>query len=97
MIFVVLLLFGLVGTPDITPAAYLLTAVISVGFLVFLFALNIFPTFWPGAFSWLRDPAIQALLIVLLVMGLVAYFVIGTGPGEPTPKKLKRWVGTKVE
>jgi hypothetical protein len=45
--------------------------------------MAVIPGFFP-TFYWLSDPSIQALVIILLIMGLVGWFVIrepGTGGG----------------
>jgi NADH:ubiquinone oxidoreductase subunit 3 (subunit A) len=92
-VFVIMMLLGFAGASE-KSALQLLIAAIGVGLLVFLFALNIFPTFFPSGFYWLADPTIQALLFVLLIMGLVVYWVMKPEPkpGEDLPTTLKAWM-----
>ncbi len=88
----IILLLGLSGTT--IPNTLLWTiALVGVGFLVFIILVAMVPGFMP-AFGFLSDPTIQALLIVLLTMGLVAYFIVR----EPTSQKkwkdvLTEWLG----
>jgi len=62
--------------------------------LVVLFLMNMFP-YWLPTSGWLRDPAIQALIVVLLTMGLVGWWVIRPEGGEKMEKTMKRWMLTK--
>lgn len=95
-VFVVLLLLGLAG--GAIPSMMVLTiALVAGGFLVMIFGMNMFPT-WLPTFDFLRDPAIQALIIVLLTMGLVGYWVIRPEPTPPVPGEegwFKKWVTTR--
>jgi len=90
-VFVIMLLLGIAGAGE-TSAMQLLVAFIGVCLLVFLFLLNIFPTFFPAGFYWLSDPTIQALLFVLLIMALVIYWVMKPAGGQPVPQRLKEWM-----
>jgi len=95
-LFAVILLFGLVGGRDdeekfITPALQLLIGIVSVGALVLLIVMNSFPQLLP-AFGFLRDPSTQALLIVLLVMGLVGYFVMREDKPSKFHKTIRTWM-----
>ena len=75
----VILLLGLAGGE--IPSFMLWTvALVALGFLIVMIFMAITPGFWP-TFNFLRDPSIQALIIILLVMGLVGFFVIR----EPKP------------
>jgi hypothetical protein len=91
-VFVIILLLGFAGASE-KNALQLLIAAIGVGLLVFLFIMNLFPTFFP-TFGWLMDPTIQALLFVLLIMALVVYWVMKpeSKPGESVPKTLRKWM-----
>jgi len=90
--FLVMLMLGFAGAGD-KSLMQLVIAAIGVGLLVFIFATNIFPDFFPY-FDFLKDPSIQALLIVLLTMGLVGYWVIRPeGPAIET--RVKEWMLTK--
>jgi len=87
--FLVLLLLGFAGAEK-SSLFQLVIAAVGVGLLVFIFATNIFPDLFPY-FDFLKDPNIQALLIVLLTMGLVGYWVIR--PEGPTMKeRVKDWM-----
>jgi hypothetical protein len=95
-IFAVILLLGLAG--GAIPNALVLTiALVAGGFLLVIFGMNMFPA-WIPAWGFLRDPAIQALIVVLLTMGLVGWWIIRP---EPTPRApgeegwFKRWVTTR--
>jgi hypothetical protein len=93
--FVIIMLLGFAGAQE-KNALQLLIAAIGVGLLVFLFTLNIFPTFFPTGFYWLADPTIQALLFVLLIMALVVYWVMKpSGTGKSVPENLKEWMLVK--
>ena len=91
----VVLLLGLAGgkIPSLVSG---LVAVIAVGILLIIISLAVFPGFFP---SWyfLRDARMQALLIILLVMGLIGWFVIrGPSTGTAATKfgeTLKEWFG----
>jgi hypothetical protein len=92
-VFVVLLLLGLAGG-TIPNIMVLTVALIAGGFLVVVFLMNMFPA-WLPTWGFLRDPAIQALIVVLLTMGLVGYWIVRP---EPTPLAagekgwFKRWM-----
>jgi len=96
-LFAVILLFGLAGERDtttgafITPALQLLIGIVSVGALVVLVIMNSFPQLLP-AFGFLRDPSTQALLIVLLVMGLVGYFVMREDKPSKAHETIRKWM-----
>jgi hypothetical protein len=91
-VFVIMMLLGFAGAGE-KSALQLLIAAVGVGLLVFLFILNIFPTFFPSGFYWLADPTIQALLFVLLIMALVVYWVMKpSGTGKTVPENLKEWM-----
>ena len=89
----VVLLLGLAGgsIPNLLLWAI---ALFAVGLLVFVILMAMIPGYWP-TFDFLRDPAIQALIIILLVLGLVGYFVIREPGGEQGfANWLGVWVGT---
>ncbi len=91
---VVILLLGLAGA-HIPSALQLLVAFVAVAFLIIIFLMNMFTGFFP-TFYFLRDPAVQALIIVLLTMGLVGYWIIRPEKKEELPKTLSRWMMEKV-
>ena len=89
----VILLLGLAGG-EIPSLLLWAIALVALGFLIVMMLMAMIPGFLP-TFDFLRDPSIQALIIILLVMGLVGFFVIRE---EPTEGKgfgdwLKRWMG----
>jgi len=97
-VLLMLLLLGLTGA-TIPNALTWLIAVIGAVILGFVFLTTAFKDFMP-ALTGLRNPAFQALIIVVLVIGLVGYFVIKPeGPVDPSdkglPGTLKKWVGTR--
>ncbi len=92
-VFVVLLLLGLAGA-GMPSMMQMFVAVAAVGVLVVLFLMNMFP-YWLPTSTWLRDPAIQALIVVLLTMGLVGWWVIRPEGGEKMEVAMKRWMLTK--
>jgi len=87
-ILVVILLLGLAGA-EIPSTFQWLIALVAIGILLFIILMTVIPGFFP-TFDFLRDPSMQALLIILLVMGLVGFFVIR----EPGGGGLKEWLDT---
>jgi hypothetical protein len=94
-ILAVVLLFGIVGTPgsDKFPALQLLIGMIAAGVLIVRFLMDIFPEFFPSSFSFLRDPAIQAVIIVIGVMAFVIYFAFKPAGTEKTHETVRKWMG----
>src|SRR5574341_1410137 len=90
--FLVMLMLGFAGANE-KSLMQLVIAAMGVGLLVFIFATNIFPDFFPY-FDFLKDPSIQALLIVLLTMGLVGYWVIRP-EGPKIEQRVKEWMLTR--
>ncbi len=88
----VILLLGLAGT-KIPNFVIWAIALVALGFLLFVIFMAIIPGWFP-AFDFLRDPAIQALIIILLVIGLVGFFLTReeTGGGGATAWMTK-WLG----
>jgi hypothetical protein len=91
-------LFGIVSVPkdDKFPALQLLIGMIAAGVLVVKFLMDIFPEFFPSSFNFLRDPAIQAVIIVIGVMSFVIYFAFKPPGTEPTHSWARRWMEEKV-
>ncbi len=89
----VILLLGLAGG---TIPSLLLWAIalVALGFLIVMILMAMLPGFLPNV-DFLRDPATQALIIILLVMGLIGYFVIREEPKaeEGFGSWLGRWMG----
>lgn len=98
-ILAVVLLFGIVRTPgsDKFPVLQLLLGMIAAGVLIVIFLMKVFPEFFPGSFNFLRDPAIQALIIVIGVMSFVIYYAFMPPSTEPTHKWVERWMGKPPE
>ncbi len=85
----VILLLGLAG--GAVPSFMLWTvALVALGFLIVMILMAVLPGFWP-TFSFLHDPSIQALVIILLVMGLVGFFVIRE-PTAPNSHGFTDWL-----
>jgi len=77
-----LLLMGIFGTKFASAAAPVI-ALVSIGFVAYIFGASL--NFWTGpydAFSWWSEEVTE-LLIVILVFGLVIWFIIR----EPTKGK----------
>jgi len=89
-ILVISLLFGISGA-EVPNAMYRVIGMIAAAILCFVILMAVFPNTFP-AFGWLRDPAVQAGIIVLLVMGLVGWFVMRESGGEPVHKTVKSWM-----
>lgn len=71
---IVALMVGLTGAP--VPAPVMLMIVLtSIGVVVFFVLGTIFPNLTIGS-GPLSDPKLQALLVVLLVFGLVTFFIV---------------------
>lgn len=90
----VLLVIGMTSR-DFPSNFQLLFAIIGAVILVIVFLFNIFPSFLPW-FDFLRDPAIQAFLIVILIAGLVIYFAMREGPrgtAQERAQRFRRFVG----
>ena len=94
-----LLLMGIFGTKFARNAAPLI-ALVSVGFVIYIFgaALN----FWTGpydAFTWWSEEVTE-LLIVILVFGLVIWFIVrepSEGRGRDTFKDIWKGVSSLFE
>jgi peptidoglycan/LPS O-acetylase OafA/YrhL len=78
-ILAVILLLGLAGA-SIPSTFQWVIALVALGFLIVMILMAIIPGFFPS-FYWLQDPSIQALVIILLIMGLVGWFVVRE-PGQ---------------
>ncbi|MBW2970339.1 hypothetical protein KY309_02420 [Candidatus Woesearchaeota archaeon] len=79
-IFCVMLLIGLPG--GAIPSPFLtLIALGALGILGFVILMAVIPGFWP-AFGFLRDPAVQAFLIIIIVFALVVYFALIREPED---------------
>ena len=83
----VLLLIGLTGV-RIPGFVTLVTAIVSVIVLAIIFLSAVFPT-WQWKTGPLSDPNLQALIIVLLVFGIVVWFIVREPPKEPFARRLE--------
>ena len=84
----VLLLMGIFGA-DFTAAAAPFVAIISLGFVAYIFGASL--GLWRGPYDifywWSSD--VTELIIVLLIFGLVVWFIVK----EPTPPGGKSFLG----
>jgi hypothetical protein len=101
VVVLVLMMLGMVAGKSVRPGAGVLNtiAAVAVVLLLLIFANSIFPM---GFMSYV-DPAIQSLIVILLVFGLIIYWVAGPtksaaegtrywfGPGMNTPEEYKKW------
>ncbi len=94
-ILAVVLLFGIVSTPGSKefPALQLLIGMIAAGVLIVRFLMDVFPGFFPGSFDFLRDPAIQAVIIVILVTSFVIYYAFKPAGPEKMHETVRKWMG----
>lgn len=92
-VLMVILLLGLAGG-EIPNLMLWAVALVALGFLVFTILMAVIPGFFP-TFQFLRDPSVQALIIILLVMGLIGFFVIRepTGQRNEFANWIQRWMG----
>jgi len=80
----VMLLLGLSGA-GVPNAIVWFVALGALGILGFTILMSVMPGLFPS-FEFLRDPGLQAVLIILIMIGLVGYFVFregGSGPDDP--------------
>lgn len=91
------LILGLVITDGtkISPMQSLI-AVIAAVVLLLMFVMNVFPDLIPS-WSFLRNPATQAALVVVLTIVVVVYFVMRPEGGEPLHKQVSWWIREKPE
>jgi peptidoglycan/LPS O-acetylase OafA/YrhL len=91
-ILAVILLLGLAGAkvPSLMQWAIALAA---LGFLIVMILMAVIPGFFP-TFYWLSDPSMQALVIILLIMGLVGWFVIREPTDEGLGEFVNKWFGS---
>jgi len=79
-IVMVLLMLGLAGKQDLTSGHWGTgLAIVGIGVILLIFLSAIFP------FRWIAriDPALQSLIVILLVFGLIVFFV-GRGDSPTT-------------
>lgn len=87
----VIMLLGLAGAA-IPSALQWVVALFALGFLVVMILMAVIPGFFP-TFYWLQDPTVQAIVIVLLLMGLVGWFVIREPGGDDFKTWIDKWLG----
>ena len=64
---------------------------IAVGAVLISIITSIFPAFAP---DWLRfNPMLQAVIVVIAVMGLVIWYITRDDTPNPTPSKISDWLG----
>jgi len=91
----ILLLYGLSSSRASSPLT-LLAGLVAAVLLVIVLLVNVFPEIIDIQF--LKDPMIQALLIILGVMGLIGWFVMRPehpGGSPPVSNVLRDWIGTE--
>jgi len=92
VVVLVLMMLGMVAGKTVKPGAGVLNiiAAASVIVLLLIFANSIFPM---PVLSYI-DPAIQSLLVILLVFGLIIYWV--AGPSKPSGVSSRFWFGPRT-
>jgi hypothetical protein len=84
-----LLLIGLTGG-KIPSLVTFIVALVAIGMLALVFLASVFP-----ALKWqwgpLRDPNIVALIVILLIFGLVVWFIVRE-PEKRKPEEMKTWL-----
>lgn len=89
----ILLLAVMLGFTSGLPTLFIWAVVlVAVALMVFLIVTAIFPGFVPG-FQFLKDPAKQAAILIILVMGLVVYFIMREPSGGGFKDWIKDWMG----
>lgn len=76
---------------EVPAPVMLLAALASIVGVVYLFIINIFPGTRIGTIGPLADPKLQALLIVLLIFGLIVWFVVREKPAKDESAYPYRW------
>lgn len=73
----VLLMMTLLGVSGISIPSYLLGWIvfISAGLLLFTFLVGIFPFMFAPSLNFLREPAVQVGIFVMLLIGIIGYLV----------------------
>lgn len=77
---------------EVPAPVMLLAALAAIATVVYLFVINIFPSFRVGSLGPLNDPTLQALLIVLLIFGLIVWFVVREKTEPEQGQYPYRWV-----
>lgn len=62
--------------------------------LLFIFGSAAYPQYRPSWLAWLGDPSLQMFVVIMLVVGLVIYFVTG-GRSEEEMQKDLMWKAAK--
>ena len=57
--------------------------------LLFIFGSAAYPQYRPSWLAWLGDPSLQMLVIIILIFGLIVYFVTGEPKETPAQKKAR--------
>ncbi len=90
-ILAVILLLGLAGAAIPSTLQWAI-ALVALGFLVVMILMAVIPGFFP-TFYWLQNPTVQAVVIVLLLMGLVGWFVVREPGGDDFKTWIDKWLG----
>jgi len=93
-----LLLLGIFGG-DFTKAAMPIIAIASIAFVIYIFGATSALNFWraPHDIFYWWTPALTELLIIILVFGLIVWFITKEPGGETPGKKLLEGVGKLFE
>jgi len=94
VVLMVMILLGL-AQAEIPNLMVWAVALVALGFLIFTILMAVVPGYFP-TFDFLRHPRNQAIIIVLLIMGLVGWFVIRPPAGTETGgfgAWVNRWMG----
>lgn len=84
------LLVGFIAGGEQLPNV--LTGLIGIGSIIVLIAITIYAVSpYSLPFEFLRDPAIQSVLVVVIVLALVVWFVMGKEGGEDWTTKMGKW------
>lgn len=95
VIIMVMLMIGLLGGGEYKRGPWTgIAALVAVLGLIIIFVRAFYPAFTPGWLSFLDDPGFQALIIVLIVFGLIVWFVTSE-PGEKKPSLEEFFFGKK--
>ena len=87
IVFVLFLVFVGMVSPKQATGKWMESAVvplIAAIIILFIFGSAAYPQYMPSWLAWLGDPMLQTLVIVLLIFGLIVYFV--TAPDKQNQK-----------
>lgn len=88
-ILLTIMLLGLSGVSLPTPFLWVI-ALVALGFMIFTILMAVIPGFFP-TFDFLRDPGVQAVLVIVLTIGLVGFFLFRE-PSEAGDRNFRQWL-----